>query len=238
VRYPVLPLNVTEQLAKRKYDGYDDPLEPHVTRVGDSEDLSLTPIAECAQRLTSEVAVLPDDVDRDREEGRAALALYEALSHVPIEVLDDPGFWRFLALRYFWDFIRWREAKPFANGNIGKYVNGVSSTESVLPRMYLRAKALDGASDPSLAWALESATDFWRSHVIRVQTGSAPAVTAAFARSQRDARLGTDNGLRELAKLLNRSWTNIVMHVYDEIEAAAFIDELRDRVTELDQGDV
>lgn len=236
MRYPTLSLHDVEQLAYRMYDGHDVPIEPRVKWFGDGEDIVLTPIAECAQRINAEVALLQDDADRDREEGRASVELYRALDHVPIEVLDDPGFWRYLSLKYFWDFIQWREAKPFANGNIGKYVNAVSSTESVLPRMYLRAKALAG-TDQSLAWALNSATDFWRSHVIRVQTGSAPALAAAFVRSQRDDHLTTGNGLRELAKVLNRSWTNVVLHVYDEDEAAALIGELRERVVARGEDD-
>ena len=38
-------------------------------------------------------------------EAEAAPLLHDALCAVDIAVLDDPGFWRYLSLELFWDFI-------------------------------------------------------------------------------------------------------------------------------------
>ena len=121
---------------------------------------------------------------RDPTEGRLAIRLHQALDHVDPEVLDDAGFWRYLGLRYFWEVIRWREPHAFKGPDTSekaiRYVGAIKPIESVLTRMYLRAVALGtSAAQPGdegrLAYALPAATDFWRSHVTRVRTATAPA---------------------------------------------------------------
>jgi len=138
------------------------------------------------------------DSDRDRFEGKAATALFKALENVPPEVLDDRGFWRFLSIR------------------------------SVLPRMYLRIQAVGGEHHGPLAAAVPHGTDFWRSHVLRVRSGSVPAVARAFARKQAGDRLMTDS-LRQAARRLNRTWANVVLNVYDDSEATDLIQTIWDQ---------
>ena len=167
-----------------------------------------------------------DITDKDRFEGRSAPRLYSALSAFPTDVLDDPRFWAYLSVAYFWDFIAWREEGAFSRGNYLKYLNAESPTESVLPRMFLRAAAVGGPEYGDLAGAIPQGTDFWRSHVTRVRTGTAPVVARALVVSHRDDRLATDD-LRALARELNRSWTNVVLYLHDEDEAAGLIGELR-----------
>lgn len=172
--------------------------------------------------------------DRDRTEGRLAIRLHQALNHVDPAVLDDAGFWRYLALRHFWDVIRWREPKAF-NGPDNtekaiKYVDAIKPTESVLTRMYLRAVAIgmneaDPGDEGQLAYVLSTATDFWRSHVIRVRTGTAPPLVRAFVRRQERERMSTEP-LRDFAKAINRTWTNVQLNEYDETEAADLLEEL------------
>ena len=48
------------------------------------------------------------DAARETREAEASPLLHDALCMVDVEVLDDPGFWRYLSLDLFWDFIRWR----------------------------------------------------------------------------------------------------------------------------------
>jgi hypothetical protein len=91
--------------------------------------------------------------------------------------------------------------------------------------MYLRAAAVGGAEHVALAAGLSNATDFWRSHIIRVRTGTAPAVARELVRSQQAARL-TTTPLRDLARGLNRSWSNSVPQILSEEEAKKLIDEL------------
>ena len=178
--------------------------------------------------LTADLDDTATDAAREQCEAEAAPLLHHALCDVDVEVLDDPGFWRFLSLDLFWDFIRWREAKAFGRGNYLRYVDGRSSNECVLTRMYLRAAAVGGLPFAEYASVLPKATDFWRSHVVRVRTGTAPSLVRAFVDMQRQRRLPTDP-LRQFAKALNRTWSNVVLSIYDD-EAQALVEEIRRQV--------
>lgn len=164
-------------------------------------------------------------------EGHRAVDLYDALKDAPVQVLDDPAFWRYLAVGPLWPLVYWREKKTFDKGDPGKYlkyVDGKSVAECVPTRMYLRGAICALAGEAHLASAIESATDFWRSHILRVSIGEAPHVAAAFVRMQRDRRLST-NAVRSFARLLNRTSTNVVLAVYDHDEANQLITSLRER---------
>ena len=94
--------------------------------------------------------------------------------------------------------------------------------------MYLRAAAVGGLPFAEYASVLPKATDFWRSHVVRVRTGTAPSLVRAFVDMQRQRRLPTDP-LRQFAKALNRTWSNVVLSIYDD-EAQALVEEIRRQV--------
>lgn len=208
------------QLAK----GENPSIDPHVEWVGSGTEVDLEPIMEGAEEITQQSREWTDK-DRDRFEGKAAITLMSILADVPTETLDDRGFWRLLSLRYFWDFIAWREEGAFLKGHYLRYVNAATNTESVLPRMYLRARAVGGSEHAGLAAAVPKGTDFWRSHVLRVRTGSAPPVTRALAIKQSEARL-TTTPLRQAARRLNRTWTNVVLHLYDDEEASRLMESV------------
>lgn len=227
MRYPMITMSDCRSLAGQMSRGVSPDIQLPVTWLGVGDTLELDRIEEAAREIDQvwkDHRVLYRS-DKDRLEGIVAPILYSALQEVCVEVLDDPGFWRYLSLMYFWDFIAWREDKAFAKGNYLKYVDGARSTECVLTRMYLRVQALGGNEYGSMAAEVEMATDLWRSHIIRVRTGTAPPLTRAFVKWQRDHRLNTPD-LREFAKRLNRTWTNIVLNIYDDKEAERLIAEL------------
>ncbi len=232
MRYPIITLSDCQRLATEMNKGTFPSLERY-TQERYTHRLSTGDVMD--QSEIKRAAVLIHDIleknrakygrDRDRLEGRVAPILYSALHKVDLAVLDDPGFWCFLSLKYFWNFIAWREKKAFTEGNYLKYVCGERSTESVLTRMYLRVQALGGSEYGSMASEVPMATDFWRSHIIRVRTGTAPSLTRAFVERQRDDRLNTPE-LRQFARRLNRTWTNILLNIYDDEEARQLIEEL------------
>ena len=224
MRYPVITASKCAELARQLVDGLEPAVDSNTEWSGVGDDIDLEPIASAARDIMGDAREWTDR-DRDRFEGKACMRLYEALSSVPTEVLDDRGFWRYLGLQYFWEFIAWREVGPFANGNHLRYVDAASATESVLTRMYLRAQAVGGTSHGEIAGAIPHGTDFWRSHVLRVRTSSAPALTRSFASKQVHSRLGTDT-LRDVARRLNRLWTNVVLHTYNDDAAKEVIDGL------------
>ncbi|MDE0644348.1 MAG: DUF6339 family protein [bacterium] len=227
MRYPIITFTDCLEVANRMQKGGLSPSSRHIHWVGMGPDIELGPIQDARAQISN----LFDEYshcywkDRDRLEGRAAPILYKALHNVEIYVLDDPGFWRYLSLVHFWDFIAWRENTAFGNGNHFRYVNGEKSSECVLTRMYLRMQALGGAQYGDLAWCLPKSTDFWRSHIIRVRTGTAPELTRAVVKKYRDDRLNTAD-LRAFAKRLNRLWSNVVLTFYDDAEAEQLVDEL------------
>lgn len=204
-------------------------IEPFVYYQGIGDDIDLTAIGEAQilvhQELAYEMSHYTYDKDRDRLEGKAAVILYNSLHNINAAVLDDSGFWRYLSLKHFWHFIAWREEGAFKRDNFLKYVDGENYSEGVLNRMFLRVCALGGSRYGHLAWMLPHATDFWRSHILRVRTGTAPPVTRALVRKYGEERLNTEE-LREFAKRLNRLWTNVLLNTYSDHEARDLIDEL------------
>jgi hypothetical protein len=91
--------------------------------------------------------------------------------------------------------------------------------------MYLRAQVVQ--EDQSLASAVTRGTDFWRSHVIRVKTGSTPDLARAVTEQQRDDHMKV-GPLREYAKRINRRWSNQVIHILDEDECRALAESERE----------
>jgi len=227
VRYPILTVSACQRLADQKRDGLEPAIDADVSWQGVDDEVDLRKIELVAETMVDAVRQSAESADRDRIEGEYSVPLMVALEVVPFEVLDDPGFWRYLSLAYFWDFISWREEGPFDKGNHLRYVDCVTSTESVLTRMFLRANSVGGRDHADLAGALEKATDFWRSHILRVRTGTAPPVTRAFVEEQKSDRLST-GPLREVARSLNRTWTNIVPQLYTQEEASELISGIRE----------
>lgn len=231
MRYKTLPYQECRRFARERMAGEEPGIGMGVVFAGDGEDLDIRPIRKAAKKI---VRLIDHEAkDRDRVEGKAAVLLYDGLSGVPFDALDDPGFWRYLSVGLdFWDFIAWRERGALRKGdNFLKYVDGKKPTECVLPRMYMRVLALGARDDPKeqfrdLAPTLPAATDFWRSHVVRVQTAASPAVVRAFARMQQERRLNTGD-LREFAKDISKIRSTVVLSIYDDKEADTFIRDLR-----------
>ena len=229
MRYPVLTLSECRELALERLAGGNPTVEAHW--VGDGPDVDLSLLGAAAAEASYLMAEQGADSRKDKVEGATAKHLYRALRHPPgpaadATVLDDPGFWRYLSLKWFWEFIEWRESGGFFSGKHLRYIDGASSPNCVLTRMYLRMSSLGGADHEELADTLDAATDFWRSHVVRVRTATAPRLTRAFVRTQKEDRMHT-NYLREFAKRVNRTWTNVLLDRYDDNEVRELLAELR-----------
>lgn len=227
MRYPTITMSDCRSLAEEMSKGISPDIQLSVTWLGVGNCLKLDRIQEAAKKVDQVWKDNRDHYrsDRDCLEGRVAPILYSALQEVCVEILGTPGFWRYLSLVHFWDFIKWRENSAFEEGNYLKYVDGKKSTECVLTRMYLRVQALGGSDYGYMAVEVKKATDLWRSHIIRVRTGTAPPLTRAFVKRQRDHHLKTPD-LRQFARRLNRTWTNVLLNIYDDEEAKRLVEEL------------
>lgn len=181
---------------------------------------------------------------KDVLEGKASLVLHQAINHgaADLTMLDDPGFWRYVAIAYLWNFAVWREhgtlfPKPRASGEpsasperrFAVYIDGRRMHECIPSRLWLRVNML-GGQELDLAFRAQGSTDFWRSHILRVKAGEHPGIVRAMARRQADdsTRLTTPL-LREFAKQLNRTLQNLVPAMLDDEAADLLVAELWER---------
>lgn len=196
--------------------------------------LDLSKLEKASSDIQEKVAALQKiprkSINLDKLEGEICGIVHRSLKDVPTEILDDPGFWRFLSVRYFSDFILFREQTALKAGNIAKYFLAENSTESIPLRLYIRAQAvMDDKGGYALAEAVPEGTDFWRSHIIRVRTGRARALAQSFAQLQSTKRMNTDL-LRKVARGMNRRWSNVLFFDYDRKEATRLINEVKSTV--------
>lgn len=229
MRFPTLARKLTEELVRTFVNiGGLDPavVEKAADWIGTGQEVNLASVEKLALELAASLPVVKR-AEKEAREAELSAPLYDVFSHFPPEVLDNRGFWRYVGVRYFLDFIVWREPKSFKNGRGMVYVNPEpQATEAVLTRMYLRAQVLGGREECArLGASVEKGVDFWRSHVFRVKTAYAPAVARAFVTEQSDNRLKTDD-LREVAKRLNRTWANIIPYRLGDAEAEVLIAEV------------
>jgi hypothetical protein len=229
--YPTLNRSTCTELTHLLLGGAKLPpgIDSRIDWLGAGHDVDLSPISDAVLNMSAEFEKVSNKAEKDPDwfEGRAAGLLHESFKAFPVEMLDDPGFWRYLSIMHFWWFVSWREPPAKRKQEkYEKYVDGTSPSECVLLRMFIRAQAIVGADGYGLGEAIPKGTDFWRSHVLRVRTSSAPPVARSFASMQSTLRMPTAD-LRVFARRLNRAWTNIVLHAYDEAEASALLSEIR-----------
>ena len=241
MKYPALSRSKCVELARRMIAEETPAVDEHVEWQGvGEEEIDLDELRHASDLIIEEMRATAGNYysERYRVEGTAAVLLYQALQHIDRDIRgdprDDPAFWRYLSLAHFWEFIRWREQRPFAAGNFEKYVDAESPTECVLTRVYARGASVGGLNHLDSATAV-AGTDFWRSHVLRVRTSTAPPVVRAFVEMQATHPLVT-NDLRAFAKALTKTWANVVPTIYDDEDATALIAALRREMFPIESG--
>ena len=232
MKYPIIPAGEITRAVERRRENPTVDITDLTQIVGRGPELELPDIAACSTNMRAELTSFMNSemaTDRDLFEGSQSPVMHDLLEDLPLHVLDDPGFWAWLSVEHFLWLAVWREEKAF-DGEAAKwltYLDGRRSTECVTSRMFLRGQVCKSFGQPELAGAIAQATDFWRSHIIRVSAGSVPSVAGAFIRHQANERM-TTTPLRAFARRLNRLSSNLVLDVYDDDDAAALIDELAD----------
>jgi hypothetical protein len=212
--------NLDELLA-----GAVDDLSHLAKWVGGGDEIDLSGVESCIDAIRHELDVRRagdgGGLDDDQFEGAMAARLHRQLLGIDQAVLDDPGFWAYLATGPLWFFTRWREEPEKRKTETYRvYVDGRKNDACVPLRMFLRAQAVRDGGDYGLVDDMERGTDFWRSHVLRVKTGSKPELARAVVQEQVTNRM-TVNPVREYAKRINRRWSNQVIHLLDEADCKA-----------------
>jgi hypothetical protein len=227
LRYPTISLDKAQTLLSQFLVNGWSPINADLVWEGEGEsfDLLCTSTSEKSCLIESLNGQRDNGFDLDQIEGKVAIQLVKDLEQIPIGVLDDPGFWRFLTFGPFWSFVYWREKDQLEGKNALVYVDARDSSECVLTRMYIRGRISQNPEDEEIAAALKGATDFWRSHLIRVQNGYAPELARSFVKLMRDQRMVTGT-LRKFAKRLNRHWANVELGIYSRDQAKKMLDEI------------
>jgi hypothetical protein len=173
--------------------------------------------------------------DLEPIEAKHCGAVYEAISRFDDEALGDENFWSYLAVRYFWEFISyrqeaaWRSAQGEAadpnqpdseKAKLERYIIGKDHYQLPL-RMYLRAQAVGDGDDFSLTGIEEGGTDFWRSQILGVRTSWYPSLARSVVRAQRESKLNVDEQ-RPSGRRINRQRANFdfILHTDDEAAVA------------------
>ena len=232
MRYPTIPENKVIELTTRQIGNeFLDDAEG-VTLVGTGTDIDLNDIDTLSKTLQAELKEFRKSDSANKQdlfEGRIAGRIHETINKLPLQVLDDPGFWRYLAIKKFWWLVYWREQATFDNGEAGTfrvYVDAKKSHETIPLRIFLRGQIALRDESYELVGGDEEDTDFWRSHITRVLTWKAPTVVQTLIRSHQDKRMVT-KVLRPFARRMNRRRSSLILNEYTDDEASALIAELR-----------
>ena len=231
-RYPTLRRSVAVDIAKLLVKEakllVKEPklsIDDKVEWQGSGADVDLRPLVREVGALKDKFELATPRPDHEVFEGQLAEVVHSQLVGFPPEVLEDEGFWRYLALKEFWWFIEWREAGPIERGNIATYVDGHLSAESIPVRLFLRGQSVCLDGDYHWASELKQSADFWRSHVLRVRVGSAPHLVRALVELRLRHPM-TAHQMRELARLVNRTWSNVALNLYDDESSADLVEGL------------
>ena len=238
--------------ASRFVDDLEGDLENKVSWPGAGAQIDDVPLVQARAQIEQLIATerrldgTATNCDQDQLEGAAAVVWHQAVlaSGADVAALDDPGLWCYLGLAYTWNFAAWRETngfklKPDDNGrlmpakSLRAYVDGAKQRECVPLRMFLRLEALGGQDHAALASSVREGTDFWASHILRVIAGEHPPIVRAMVRRQADESTRLTTGpLREFAKQLNRTLTNVVPDLLDDDAADELVGDLWQRAGE------
>jgi len=231
MRYPTVDESKLAEIAPKLLEKTPIAIATELSWVGTGEEVDLDLIGDLVAASRSAIRnEKRGPLARDRIEGELSGLLHRSLRDVPPEVLEDPGWWRVLSVK-LWVFVVWREEGAFDSHDYRRYrqyIDGKLPSECVPLRMFLRAAIARVGDDYSLASAVSRGADLWRSHILRVRTGTAPALARAFVQQQVENRMTTDE-LRPFASRLNRLWPNVVLNLYSEDEARDLLVELREQ---------
>lgn len=190
-------------------------------------------LSGAVERLLADCGTLRDK-DLEPIEARHCGPVYKAIEEkFGDQELGDVQFWSFLAVRYFWKFVSYRQAAAWSSARgeaadpgseeterakLERYLLGKDHYQIPL-RMYLRAQAVRVDDDFSLTEIRGGGTDFWRSQVLGVRTSMFPPLARAVARQQDAMELNIDQQ-RPAGRRVNRLRVNVEFVLHNDVDAA------------------
>lgn len=174
--------------------------------------------------------------------------IHRALVNLPVDHLEDEGFWRYLALFPFRWYLIAREGKNLKPQNFGGVIPRGYEDESegenadryspfvnhVLYRAFIVGQAIFDYSDSADPYSRVNAiprggpvTDVWHSHVLRVQIGRIGRVTHALIDATSTVQVrNMKDFARNLAKLVTRLKSNVLLDGFSKSELDGLLAEL------------
>lgn len=162
------------------------------------------------------------DSSTKKEELEAELSsqLFRVLETLPVTMLTDSDFWRFLSSEYFFEFTLWRDGENCALASFGASSAAVNF-DCVPFRMFNRGLVAFTITEDinDLEYAHIPGTDLWRSHILRVLTSYSSSMSQAILNEYKAGNLPTAV-VRDVAKSLRKNRANVVFEVLDLEQSA------------------
>jgi len=188
------------------------------------------------------------DAARNKFEATNSSEIYRVLERVPLVILDDKGFWRWLIVGPLrWWVYACDGDKDNQIPNESKGLGGDSNfRRNPVTRAYFRGRLASDLRDATIASAYGAAAaakkggsfadrDFIKSHILAVLVGNVPEVAGAFIRTSSDPYLPAGDlktgemGVRQYVKYFTRLRSEVAWTGYSEEDAAQLGRELRER---------
>ncbi len=160
---------------------------------------------------------------KEELEGELSSELFRVLESLPVTMLTDSDFWRYISSEYFFEFTLWRDGEGCALASFGASSSAVNF-DCVPFRMFNRGLIAFTISEDinDLDYAHTPGTDLWRSHILRVLTSYSASMSQAILDEYRAGNLPTAV-VRDVAKSLRKSRANLVFEVLDLDQSAEIL---------------
>jgi len=160
---------------------------------------------------------------KEELEGELSSQLFRVLESLPVSMLTDSDFWRYISSEYFFEFTLWRDGETCALASFGASSSSVNF-DCVPFRMFNRGLIAFTITEDinDLEYAHIPGTDLWRSHILRVLTSYSASMSQAILDEYKEGNLPTAV-VRDVAKSLRKSRANIVFEVLDLDQSAEIL---------------
>lgn len=226
--HPTITLHAFQQFISDHRDPGVIPSKPEATLRGQGEDSyqkiknSISSLIDSWKKQIKSIG--DSSAKKEALEAEMSEKLYKILSTLPMNVLTDSDFWRYLSCHPFFEFTEWRDGENCALASFGANANRVNF-DCVPYRMFNRALVAFSISEDedNFDYALVPGTDLWRSHILRVLNSYSSAMSQAILDKALAKELPTQI-LRETIKNLNRYRNNILFETLEYDEALALLE--------------
>lgn len=227
MQYPTISLHAYQRFINELRDGSALQNRPEAVLRGQGEEPFFRVRAEILgiiDEWKKSVKSIGDSSSKKEElEAELSCEVFRILQSLPVTLLTDSDFWRYLSCEYFFQFTLWRDGDGCALASFGASSSSVNF-DCVPFRMFNRgliAFAISGDMK-DLEYAEIPGTDLWRSHIMRVLTSYSASMTQVILDYFEAGKLPTAV-VREVAKRLRKARANVVFEVLDYDEAELIV---------------